>query len=130
MPSFSTTSLSHLRECHPDLQRLFARVVLTHDCAVIDGHRSEREQNKAFHAGRSKLRFPQSRHNLQPAMAVDVVPFPIPDDWGATDPLELARFYFFAGFVKATAHEMGIKATGTATASSATRISTTYHTSN
>jgi peptidoglycan L-alanyl-D-glutamate endopeptidase CwlK len=35
-------------------------------------------------------------------MAVDVIPFPV--DWNDTK-----QMYYFAGYVKATANEMGIK---------------------
>ncbi len=43
------------------------------------GHRSEKSQEKMFASGRSKARFGESAHNLQPAAAIDVF-FLAPDD--------------------------------------------------
>jgi peptidoglycan L-alanyl-D-glutamate endopeptidase CwlK len=46
---------------------------------VICGFRGEREQNEAYNRGNSKLKWPQSKHNQTPSLAVDIVPYPI--DW-------------------------------------------------
>lgn len=92
MPSFGTRSRNNLDEAHEDLQILFKEVIKHYDCSVICGHRSKADQNKAFFDGRSKLKFPRSKHNSLPSNAVDVVPYPI--DWKDMD-----RFYHFAGFV-------------------------------
>ena len=79
MPTYSQRSKSNLAESHKDLQTLFNYVIQYIDCSVICGHRGETEQNKAYGSGHSKLRFPNSKHNKIPAMAVDVIPFPL--DW-------------------------------------------------
>ena len=71
------------------------------DCTVIQGHRGKEEQNKYFDEGKSKVKYPNGRHNANPSNAVDVVPYPI--DWKDTD-----RMYYFAGFVKGIAYKMGI----------------------
>ena len=102
MYSFGKRSRENLAQCHPDLQRLFNEVIKYRDCSVICGHRSEIEQSSAYLKGLSKLRFPQSKHNTSPSMAVDVVPYPI--DWEDT-----GRFYAFAGYVQALADTLGIK---------------------
>ena len=102
MPSFSEQSRANLAECHPDLQRLFNEVVKRFDCSVIEGWRGEEEQNKAFHAGKSKLMFPDSNHNKSPSLAVDVVPYPV--DWE-----DVKRFNLFAGYVLGVAESMGIR---------------------
>ena len=101
MPSFSQKSLSKLETCSQPLQDLFNEVIKHRDCTILDGHRNEERQTKAFNEGFSKARFPQSRHNTFPSQAVDVVPYPI--DWE-----DINRFYEFAGFVKATAIQMNI----------------------
>jgi peptidoglycan L-alanyl-D-glutamate endopeptidase CwlK len=49
------------------------------DFSVICGFRGEKEQNEAYARGHSKLKWPQSKHNQTPSMAVDIVPYPI--DW-------------------------------------------------
>ena len=101
MPSFGPKSKGNLGEAHQDLQKLFKKVVETYDCAVIEGYRGQEEQNSAYHSGKSKLKYPKSKHNRQPSLAVDVVPYPV--DWEDTK-----QFYHFAGFVQGIAEEMGI----------------------
>ena len=102
MPNFGTRSQNNLSEAHPDLQKVFNEVIKHFDCAVIEGHRGQEEQDKAFHSGKSKLKFPESKHNQSPSLAVDVVPWPV--DWN-----DEKRFYYFAGFVKGIAAELGIE---------------------
>jgi peptidoglycan L-alanyl-D-glutamate endopeptidase CwlK len=46
------------------------------DFTVIQGHRGEEEQNKAFKDGYSQLKYPQSRHNKTPSDAFDFIPHP------------------------------------------------------
>lgn len=101
MPKFGSRSKKNLSEAHPLLQEVFNEVIKHYDCSVIEGHRPQAEQDKAFHAGKSKLKFPQSKHNKTPSLAVDVVPFPI--DWNDKD-----RFYYFGGLVMGIAAAMGI----------------------
>ena len=106
MPSFGTRSKNNLATAHPDLQRLFNEVVKKYDCSVICGHRNKEDQNKAFHEGRSKLQYPDGKHNKQPSQAVDVVP------WFSTKPNirwnDSQKFYHFAGYVQAVADQLGI----------------------
>ncbi len=102
MPKFGESSSFHLNSVHPDLKRLFYRVVEDFDCSIIEGFRSKSKQNQYFSEGKSTLRFPKGKHNQVPSEAVDVAPYPI--DWEDTD-----RFYYFAGYVKGVASEMGIK---------------------
>ena len=93
MPRFGRRSRKNLETCNEDLQELFNEVIKFFDCTVIQGHRGKEEQNKYFDEGKSKVKYPNGRHNANPSNAVDVVPYPI--DWKDTD-----RMYYFAGFVK------------------------------
>lgn len=102
MPEFSEKSLQKLWTCHQDLQDLFCEVVRHVDCVIIEGHRNEATQNEYFRAGKSKVDWPNSKHNTAPSMAVDVVPYPM--DWS-----EPRQMYMFVGFVRAIATTMGIK---------------------
>lgn len=102
MPKFSKRSQERLATCHIDLQRLFNEVIKHYDCTILDGYRSEKLQDFAFYSGNSKVRFPDSRHNIKPSEAVDVVPYPI--DWD-----NINEFHYFAGFVGAKAINLGIK---------------------
>ena len=101
MPKFSQSSLSKLSTCHLDLQWLFNEVIKYFDCTIICGRRTEADQNQAFAEGKSKLKYPNSKHNKIPSLAIDVCPFPI--NWKDRD-----RFYFFGGFVKGIACQLGI----------------------
>ena len=102
MPRFGTKSRGRLSSCHPDLQKVFNQVIKEIDCSILCGQRGEKEQNKAFDEGRSKVRFPDGRHNANPSNAVDVAPYPI--DWKDRE-----RFNLFAGYVLGIADSMGIK---------------------
>lgn len=99
---YSNTSRKRLEECHEDLQTLFNEVIKYYDCTIICGHRSEKDQMKAYRSGNSKLVYPQSKHNKMPSLAVDVAPYPI--DWK-----DYNRFYNFGGYVLAIADMLGIK---------------------
>lgn len=101
MPEFSRQSKERLSACDHRLQILFQRVVREFDCTVLEGHRDKERQNLLFGEGKSKARYPNSKHNTMPSMAVDVAPYPI--NWNDRE-----RFYWFAGFVQATARELCI----------------------
>ena len=92
MYNFSSDSLAQLKTCHPDLQTLFNEVIKYRDCLVIQGFRNEEDQNKAFQEGKTKLQWPNGKHNSVPSHAIDVTPYPI--DWNY-----LPAFYNFSGFV-------------------------------
>ena len=98
---FSRKSKDILNTCHEDLQAVFFQVVRQFDCTIIGGHRGKKEQNALCDAGKSKLRWPKSKHNTDPSGGVDVAPYPI--NWQ-----DLNRFRFFAGYVVGMAHSMGI----------------------
>jgi len=99
MPHFGKTSRKRLATCHEDLQLVFNEVIKHFDCTIVCGHRGEADQNDAFERGNSKLRFPQSKHNQWPSLAVDAVPWPI--NWDDTD-----RMRYFAGYVMGIAKLM------------------------
>jgi peptidoglycan L-alanyl-D-glutamate endopeptidase CwlK len=99
MPKFSKSSKSKLATCHPDLIALFNEVIKEFDCKVICGRRGKTAQNNAFINGHSKVKYPNSKHNSDPSMAVDVIPYPI--EWE-----NIKRMKFFAGFVLGVASRM------------------------
>ena len=101
MPRFGKRSISRLKTCDQKLQELFYEVVKHFDCSIIEGHRGEERQNKAFADGKSKVQYPDGKHNKYPSVAVDVAPYPI--DWSDRD-----RFHYFGGFVLGVAKEMGM----------------------
>ena len=101
MPKFGNTSKRRLDTCDEDHQELFQEVVKFFDCSILEGHRGEETQNKYFDEGKSQVKWPDGKHNSSPSTALDAAPYPI--DWDDTD-----RFYYFAGFVKGVAFNIGI----------------------
>jgi hypothetical protein len=106
MPKFSNKSNLQLDTCHPLLQDLFRAVIKEYDCAVIEGHRARRRQNQLYQQGKSKVKWPDGKHNVMPSEAVDVGPWIRPDGIPWNEP---NQFYVFSGYVLSKAKEMGIK---------------------
>lgn len=106
MNKYSESSLAQLKTCHPKLQLLFETVLETFDHKINEGHRNEHDQNEAFLKGKSKLKWPDGKHNQLPSIAVDVVPTPIDFSEKVKN---IARFYYFAGYVKAVADQLKIQ---------------------
>ena len=107
MPIFSKRSKNKLKTCDIRLQEIFNEVVKKYDCSILCGHRSKAEQDKAYNEGKSKLRYPQSKHNGTPSKAVDVAPYHKNNphiQWN-----NLKSFHVFAGYVYRVAEEMGYK---------------------
>lgn len=102
MPKFGKTSLANLATCHPDLQRLMHEVIKYVDFSITCGYRGEAEQNAAFKAGNSKLKFPNGEHNKMPSRAVDFAPYPL--NWKDAE-----SFTLLAGVIYGVACTMGIK---------------------
>lgn len=102
MPSFSQKSLQRLMTCDERLQRIMNIVIQHMDITVLEGHRGKERQNKAYEEGKSKVKFPNSKHNKEPSMAVDVAPYPI--DWG-----DKKRFDQMGHFVLGVAAGLGIQ---------------------
>jgi peptidoglycan L-alanyl-D-glutamate endopeptidase CwlK len=101
MPRFSRKSKKRLDTCHPKLQELFNEVVKHFDCTIIEGSRGKERQDKAYADGKSKVKYPNGKHNQFPSVAVDVAPYPI--DWSDRD-----RFHYFGGFVLGVAKQKGL----------------------
>ena len=102
MPRFGSKSKKNLATCDDRLQKVFNEVIKYTDCSVLEGHRSEERQERLFKERRTKVHYPNGRHNANPSRAADVVPYPI--DWHDRE-----RFHLFAGFVLGIARGMDIK---------------------
>ena len=102
MPKFGKKSRERLKTCDEKLQKVFNEVIKHVDCSVLEGHRSKDRQNKLYEEGKTKVKYPNGRHNRQPSSAVDVTPYPV--DWKDRE-----RQTLFAGFVIGVASQMGIK---------------------
>jgi peptidoglycan L-alanyl-D-glutamate endopeptidase CwlK len=76
MPAFGKKSLENLNSAHNDLQALFNEVIKHFDCTVLEGFRGKERQNRLFSEGATKVKFPNSKHNHSPSLAVDVIRTP------------------------------------------------------
>ena len=102
MPRFGKRSREGLATCEKDLQMVFNEVIKYVDCSVLEGYRKKDRQNALYDEGKTKVRYPNGRHNASPSRAVDVTPYPV--DWADRE-----RQTLFAGFVLGVANQMGIK---------------------
>ena len=103
MATFGTKSNRCRGECHLKLQRVLDEAIQNYDFAVIWGYRNREEQERAFLSGNSKARFGQSRHNVMPSRAFDVIPYP--KGFKASD----AEFYFLATVIMAAAIRVNVQ---------------------
>ena len=102
MPYFGKKSKQRLATCDERLQKVFNEVIKYVDCSVLEGHRGQERQDKLYEEGKTKLKFPNGRHNMAPSNAVDVTPYPV--DWDDRE-----RQTLFAGFVLGIARSMGVR---------------------
>lgn len=113
MPKFSQRSLVRLATCDPRLVRVMEAVVVDEDCSIEGGGRSLDEQAANILKGVSKTT--DSKHIISVAnpfsRAVDVVPYPVvwPNVVTKYYIHDVARFYFFAGYVIKTARLLGVR---------------------
>lgn len=101
MPTFGKTSKDRLLTCHKELQILFFEVIKNYDCTIVCGHRNKEDQERAFAEKKSKVHFPNSKHNSEPSLAVDAAAYEVNSiDWTPRQAL------FFAGYVKGVADKL------------------------
>ena len=104
---FGRTSKRRLMTCDPRLRVLFSYVANKFDCSIIQGRRDKATQDKYFAEGKSKLKWPNSKHNvLEPEMlskAVDVAPY-----IDGKICWDSSQCYYFAGYVMRVADELGL----------------------
>lgn len=79
---YSDRSLARLGSCHPDLVLLAAEALACSftDLTILWGHRNRAQQTALLEAEppRTKLAFPDSKHNRKPSEALDIAPYPLP----------------------------------------------------
>ena len=110
MPKFSNASKDRLAQCDERLQRIMNKVIEHYDCSILTGHRTEEQQELMYSSvpQRSKLRWPMSKHNKIPSVAVDVAPYPIPYEWGE-DWRDRVKFYELKAIIFYVASKQGVK---------------------
>ena len=75
MNKFSATSQERLQQLDPKLQAILVEALPYNDFTVAVGFRDKAAQDAAFAGGFSKLKWPASKHNKQPSLAVDIFPY-------------------------------------------------------
>lgn len=103
MAQFSEASKKELATCHPVLQLLANEAIKTIDFTILEGMRDKEQQDKDFAEGKTKLQWPNGKHNKSPSLAFDVAPYPV--DWD--NRLHSAgRFYYLAGVMFRVFYEL------------------------
>lgn len=104
----NTTSLNKLKTAHPDLIKLAMSVDVVYPIQCICGERNEADQNQALKNKTSTLKYPDSKHNKKPSMAIDCVPDPDQNpktiSW-----VDLKEFEIMCLVFEAKAEELEIK---------------------
>ncbi|RUP39333.1 MAG: hypothetical protein EKK63_10055 [Acinetobacter sp.] len=90
MYKFGKKSLAAIAELHPLLAAVCHEAIKTVDFTVLDARRGKIEQERAYRAGNSQARFGESAHNYSPAIAFDIVPYPLSWDENKYKPLAKA----------------------------------------
>jgi hypothetical protein len=110
---YSKESEQKLATVHPDLQKVFRRVLEQgFDHVILDGHRTKEMQDKAVATGHSTKPWPTGEHNKFPSEAVDALPYPFSwADLDGTNGAEVQRkatiaAAMFIGYVLRTAEVM------------------------
>lgn len=94
------TSCERLETCAKDLQRLVLAVHERHPVQVWCGYRDQKGQDLAYKTGHTKVEWPNSKHNVMPSIAVDLMP--------VKQPKSSQEWHFFAGLVEGIAFAMHI----------------------
>lgn len=97
MPAFGTASKGRLGTIDEDLQEVLIEAIKHFDFTIVWGHRDMDAQNRAVADGKSRNRWPTSKHNAYPAIAFDIVPYP--EQYAAS----YEKFYEMATYIFAAA---------------------------
>ena len=116
MSALTRRSIDNLSLCHPDLQVLAEKAIKYVDFEVIDGFRGKDRQDRAYAIGKSKLPWPNSKHNHRTKRLIDgelqMAPESLAFDIGAREDDKItwdAKYYYFiAGVMKTVAKILGI----------------------
>lgn len=120
MYSFGTKSKQVREELHLKLQEIVNFAINVFDISLICGHRNKEDQDTAYANNRSKVKWPNSKHNSLPSNAVDIYPYPV--EWPSLDGIPeeyhdkviaygkaLGKWYHMGGIMKGVAVVLGIK---------------------
>lgn len=105
MATFGKASLAQRATLHPDLQKVLDEAIKTFDFSIHCSFRNKQDQDAAFASKASKVKWPNSRHNITPnTEAADCLPYPFKkEDWK-----DLSRFARMMGHLESAAVRLGI----------------------
>ena len=105
MPKFGRASQKRLKTLDSRLQQILNEAIQYIDFSITFGYRGKAAQNKMFKEDKSKLKFPFSKHNKKPSLAVDVAPYgKCGINWD-----NIKSFYFLAGVIFIIAKQLDIE---------------------
>lgn len=99
---FGKHSLEQRATLHPDLVKVVDEVSKEVNITILCGHRNQEDQDRAFAEGKSKLKWPKSRHNSTPSEAVDAAIYPV--NWN-----DIESFKKLAVEMKAAAQRVNVE---------------------
>jgi peptidoglycan L-alanyl-D-glutamate endopeptidase CwlK len=108
MPKFSKKSLERLSTCNHLLQYVANKAIKEMDFVVVCGHRGKKEQDEAYMKGFSKLKFPESKHNKLPSLAMDLAPCKVVNGKTTIDWTDIKAFQDLAKIIKRIADDQFI----------------------
>jgi len=79
MNTWGNKSLLVRTTLDPRLQAMVDELLDYMDVSLTSGHRNEAEQN-ALYPRYTQVQWPDSMHNHKPSLAVDIQPYPYPDN--------------------------------------------------
>lgn len=101
MYKFSERSRKALDTCDMEIQMVCEEVIKHYDFSVVEGFRDKDDQNQAWEMGMSGLKWPDSKHNQIPSLAVDLIPYPS----GYED---INEFYVLATYMFKACLDLGV----------------------
>ena len=103
----SSTALRKLDDVDSILRDLVVAAERVIPLTIIEGHRGQAAQEKAFAEGKTQLHWPNGKHNSLPSMAVDLAPL----NHNGTDPIDwndLIAFGRIMGVMQALAWQRAV----------------------
>lgn len=108
MYCFGYKSKNHLFKLHKDLQLVLGEAIHYVDFSIIESDRDKDTQNRYFNEKKSKLKWPNSKHNLKLGQvksdAADILPYP--SGWPNKDMKKWAQFAYVIGVIRGIAEQM------------------------
>lgn len=101
MANFGTKSNNQLRTLDGRLQRLLIKAIKVIDFSILEGHRSKSRQQELYDQGKTKTL--NSKHLRYPSLAVDIAPYPYPEDENG-----IRQLYMLIGIIRGLALSMDI----------------------